>query len=113
MRLELDRDHVTTAEARGLPPSLIFRRHVVRNSLGPVSTIAGLSLASLLAGTTVIETAFGLNGLGNLLVQSVLNNDFPVVQVVTLILVAAFVVVNTIADLIAAAIDPRLRTKAA
>ena len=58
----------------------------------------------------IIETAFGLNGLGNLLIQSVLNNDFPVVQAVTLILVVAFVLVNTTADLIAAAIDPRLRT---
>lgn len=110
VRLELDRDHVATAEARGLPPGLIFRRHVLRNSLGPVSTITGLALASLLAGTTIIETAFGLNGLGNLLIQSVLSNDFPVVQAVTLILVVAFVVVNTAADLIAAAIDPRLRT---
>ncbi|MFZ0383343.1 MAG: ABC transporter permease [Solirubrobacteraceae bacterium] len=110
VRQELGRDHVATAEARGLAPGLIFRRHVLRNSLGPVSTITGLALASLLAGTVIIETAFGLNGLGNLLIQSVLNNDFPVVQAVTLILVVAFVLVNTTADLIAAAIDPRLRT---
>jgi peptide/nickel transport system permease protein len=110
VRLELERDHVATAEARGLGPGLIFRRHVVRNALGPVSTIVGLALASLLAGTTVIETAFGLNGLGNLLVTSVENNDFAVVQAVTLILVVTFVVVNTAADLLAAAIDPRLRT---
>jgi peptide/nickel transport system permease protein len=110
VRQELGRDHVATAEARGLAPGLIFRRHVLRNSLGPVSTITGLALASLLAGTTIVETAFGLNGLGNLLIQSVLNNDFPVVQAVTLILVVAFVLVNTAADLIAAAIDPRLRT---
>jgi peptide/nickel transport system permease protein len=109
VRLELGRDHVTTAEARGLAPGLIFRRHVMRNSLGPVSTITGLALASLLAGTTIIETAFGLNGLGNLLIQSTLNNDFPVVQAVVLILVVTFVVVNTAADLIAAAIDPRVR----
>lgn len=111
VRQELDRDHVATAEARGLKPGLIFRRHVARNAMGPVSTITGLALASLLAGTTIIETAFGLNGLGNLLVTSVQNNDFPVVQAVTLILVIAFVLVNTIADLIAAAIDPRLRTR--
>jgi len=110
VRLELGRDHVRTAEARGLAPGLIFRRHVLRNSLGPVSTITGLALASLLAGTTIVETAFGLNGLGNLLIQSTLNNDFPVVQAVVLILVVTFVVVNTAADLIAAAIDPRLRT---
>jgi peptide/nickel transport system permease protein len=110
VRQELSRDHVATTEARGLAPGLIFRRHVLRNSLGPVSTITGLALASLLAGTTIVETAFGLNGLGNLLIQSVLNNDFPVVQAVTLILVVAFVLVNTTADLIAAAIDPRLRS---
>ncbi len=113
VRQELERDHVATAEARGLRPGLVFRRHVVRNSLGPVSTITGLALASLVAGTTVVETAFGLSGLGNLLVSSVQNNDFPVVQVVTLIMVIAFVLVNTVADLIAAAIDPRLRARAA
>jgi peptide/nickel transport system permease protein len=113
VREELGRDHIVTAQARGLRPGLIFRRHAVRNALGPISTVAGLSIASLLAGTAIIETAFGLNGLGSLLISSVENNDFPVVQVVTLIFVVTFIVVNTAADLLGAAVDPRVRARPA
>lgn len=102
-------EHVETARLRGLAPRLVVRRHILRNALLPMTTVLGLTLAGLVAGTVVIESAFGLNGLGSLLIQSVLTKDFAVVQAVALILVVIFIVVNLIVDLLALAIDPRLR----
>ncbi len=109
MREELDREYVDTARVRGLSESTITRRHVLRNALLPIATVSGVTIASLIAGTVVVETAFGLNGLGSLLVQSVEQNDFAVVESLCLILIVAFIVVNAIVDLLYAFIDPRVR----
>lgn len=109
VRSELDREHVQTAISRGIPYRLVVWRHVVRNALIPITTVGGLTLASLIAGATVVETAFNTNGLGAYLVQSVQTKDFPVAQAISLILVVAFVIVNTIVDLLYVVIDPRLK----
>ena len=106
---ELRREHVETAESRGLSSRVVIRRHVFRNALIPITTVAGLTIASLVGGTVVVETAFALNGLGSYLVLAVQQKDFAVVQAIVLILVFVFVVVNTIVDLLYAAIDPRVR----
>jgi peptide/nickel transport system permease protein len=108
LRVEQRRDYMDTAVSRGIPGRLAFRRHVLRNALIPITTAVGLSIAGMLAGTTVVETAFGLNGLGSLLVQSVLRSDFPTVQAVSLILVVAFVVINTLVDILYVLLDPRV-----
>lgn len=105
---ELGREHVETARSRGIPEPYVVWRHVFRNALIPITTISGLVVAGLLTGAVVVETAFGLNGLGSLLVQSVNVKDFPVVQAIALILVAVFIVANTIVDLLYRAIDPRV-----
>jgi peptide/nickel transport system permease protein len=84
------------------------QRHVLRNALVPITTAAGLTIAGLIAGTVVVENAFALNGLGSFLVQSVGQKDVPAVQATCLILVAAFIVVNTVVDLLYAVIDPRI-----
>jgi peptide/nickel transport system permease protein len=105
---ELRREHVETARGRGLPESYIIRRHVLRNALIPITTVAGLTIAGLVAGTVVVEQAFALNGLGSFLVQAVGQKDVPVVQAICLILVAAFIVVNTVVDILYAFIDPRI-----
>lgn len=113
VREEAGRDHVVTARARGLAPAAIVRRHVLRNAAIPVVTVSGLTIAGLIAGTVVVETAFGLNGLGALLVESVQQSDFATVQAITLVMVAAFVVVNTLVDIAYLALDPRIRTRQA
>ncbi|MFB9579863.1 MULTISPECIES: ABC transporter permease [Streptomyces] len=105
---ELGRDHVEVARARGVARRAVIRRHVLRNALGPVVTVGGTMLAGLLISTSIVETAFDVSGIGSLLVQSVTAKDFAVVQAITLLSVAAFVVVNLAVDLLAPVIDPRL-----
>jgi peptide/nickel transport system permease protein len=106
---ELRSEHVMTARARGLPRTIIVRHHVLRNALVPILTVAGVQLASLIAGTIVVEQVFGLNGLGQLLVSSVNQKDLPVVQAVCLIMVAVFVITNTAVDVLYSTLDPRIR----
>jgi peptide/nickel transport system permease protein len=107
-RDELGREHVETARARGLSSSQIVRRHVVRNALIPIVTVSGLTVAGLLAATVVVERAFNLDGLGSLLVDAVVRKDVAVAQAVSLVLVTAFVVINTLVDLLSRVLDPRV-----
>ena len=109
VREELGREHVETARSRGIPGTLIVRRHVFRNALIPITTVAGLTVAGLIAGAVVVEQAFGLNGLGSLLVQASSQKDFAVVQAIALLLVATFVIANALVDLVNGLLDPRLR----
>ncbi|HEY2553508.1 MAG TPA: ABC transporter permease [Streptosporangiaceae bacterium] len=105
---ELAREHVDTARGRGIPEPLVIRRHVLRNAMIPITTVGGLTVASLIAGSVVVENAFAINGLGSYLISSVEQKDFPVVQAISLLLVTAFVVVNTVVDLLYGLIDPRV-----
>ncbi|WP_416444584.1 ABC transporter permease [Leucobacter sp. HNU] len=105
---EEGREHVQTAVARGLRPPLIIRRHVLRNALIPITTVMGLTVATLIAGAVVVESVFALDGLGSLLVRAILQRDFAVVQAVVLVLVVAFVVINAIVDFLYTLIDPRI-----
>jgi peptide/nickel transport system permease protein len=106
-------EHVDTARGRGLSSVMVFRRHVLRNAAVPIVTISGLTVAGLIAGSIVVETAFNLGGMGSLLVKSVSAKDYNVVLAISLILVAAFVIANTVADLAQLALDPRVRAKGA
>lgn len=101
-------EFVETARGRGLPERHVVTHHIFRNALIPITTVAGITLASLLVGTVVVEPAFGLNGLGSLLIQSVENHDFPVVQAICLVMVSAFVVVNVAVDMLYPLLDPRV-----
>jgi ABC-type dipeptide/oligopeptide/nickel transport systems, permease components len=107
-REELGRDHVNAALVRGIPRGVVLRRHVARNALVPISTVVGLTSASLIAGSVVVDQAFALNGLGSYLIGSVNNHDYPVVQAITLLMVLAFVLVNTVIDIAYPWIDPRI-----
>jgi peptide/nickel transport system permease protein len=109
MNAELVHGHVDMARSRGIPESLVIRRHVMRNALVPVTTVVGISIAALIAGDVVVEQAFSIGGLGSFLVSAVTGKDFAVVQAIMLILVLVFVVVNTVADVIVANLDPRIR----
>jgi peptide/nickel transport system permease protein len=108
VRTEAGREHVQTAVSRGIPVRQRIRRHVLRNAAIPITTITGITIASLIALDAVIETAFSLNGLGAYLVQSAQSKDLAVVQGISLVLVTAFVVVNLVVDLLYAVLDPRV-----
>lgn len=112
-REQLSSEHVEVARSRGVPSRVILGRHVMRNTLGPLATLIALLLASLFIGTAVVETAFGVDGIGAFLVSSIARRDFPVVQAISLMAVALFVVLNTTADLLMPLIDPRIRQKGA
>jgi peptide/nickel transport system permease protein len=102
------KEHVTTAVVRGLPPRVVFRRHILRNALIPITASAGVVVATMIVGVAVVEQAFSLDGLGSYLIQALGANDFPVVQAITLIFAAAYVVLNTVVDLVYVALDPRV-----
>lgn len=99
-------EHVDTARVRGIPRNRIFRVHVFRNASPQILAIAGTTIAGLFAASAIAEQAFGLGGLGTLLIEAAARKDLPVVQVVSLLLVAIFVVLNAVADLVSALIDP-------
>ncbi|WP_308168964.1 ABC transporter permease [Nonomuraea sp. NEAU-A123] len=102
-------DHVTVARASGLAERLIVVRHVFRGALGPIVTMCGLVTAGMLAGTVTVETAFGLSGIGSLLVNAINTHDFPVTQAVLLLMVTAYILVTTLVELVQPLIDPRAR----
>jgi peptide/nickel transport system permease protein len=104
---QLGREHVEVATSRGLTRGTVIRRHVFRNSLIPVLTVTGPLVAGLLVASTIVDSTFGLSGLGSLLLSSVDRLDWPVVEAITLFVVAAFLVVNTVVDLLAPLLDRR------
>jgi peptide/nickel transport system permease protein len=111
IRDEEGREHVETARSRGLSGGLIFRKHVLRNAAVPIVTVVGLTLAGLFAGSIVVETAFGIGGIGSLLVVSVSAKDTNVVLAISILFVVAFVVATTIADIAQILLDPRVRDR--
>jgi peptide/nickel transport system permease protein len=108
VREESDREHVQTAVSRGIPARYVIWRHIVRNAAIPITTITGVTIASLIAVAAVVEVAFSLNGLGAYLVQAAQSKDIAVVQGISLVLVTAFVVVNLLVDVLYVALDPRV-----
>jgi peptide/nickel transport system permease protein len=105
----MEKEFITTATAKGLPDRLIIFRHALRNALIPVVTISGLEFGALMGGVVITETIFGLPGIGSLLVQGILERDYPVVQGATLCVTTTFVLVNTIVDMLYTLIDPRVK----
>lgn len=102
-------DYVRTARAKGLREKSIVLRHVMRNAMLPIITATGASIGALLGGAVATETAFGVPGLGSLLVQALVTRDWMVIQNLVLIYAVIFVVVNLAVDLSYARIDPRIR----
>jgi len=103
-------DFVRTARAKGLSGRQALWRHVLRNAMIPVLTVAGLQFANLITGTIVVENVFVLPGIGRLVFQAISNRDLIVVRDVVMLLAAVVVLVNFIVDVLYAVIDPRLRT---
>ncbi|MFE6500534.1 ABC transporter permease [Kitasatospora sp. NPDC057738] len=104
----LEGEHVTVARSRGVPEREVIRRHVFRNSLGTVLTTGGLIVSTLLVCTILVESAFSVGGIGQLLELSTTTKDFPTVQAISLLVVALFMTVNLVVDLLHPLVDPRV-----
>ena len=107
----LHEDYVRTAQAKGLAPSLITRRHVLRNAMLPVSTTIGLLTGALLAGAVLTESVFAFNGIGSYLFAAISSLDFVVLQGFILFIAVVYALVNLVVDIGYGVIDPRLRTR--
>ena len=105
----LSQDYVRTARAKGLGEFLVRRRHILRNSLIPVFTVVGLSLATLVEGSFITEGYFGIPGIGSLAIEAFFSRDYPVITALVLIIASAFVAANLIVDVGYRFLDPRIR----
>jgi peptide/nickel transport system permease protein len=105
----LGEDYVRTARAKGLGTQALVTRHIFRNSLLPVITTSGVAIGGLLGGTVATETAFGVPGLGTLLVEAMNTRDWMMIQNLVFLYALIFVVINLLIDLSYAWIDPRIR----
>jgi peptide/nickel transport system permease protein len=101
-------DYVRTARAKGMRERLVLARHVLRNALLPVITISGLALGGLLGGSVAVERAFGVPGLGTLLVQGFTERDWMMIQNLVLVYGVVFMMINLLIDLTYAVLDPRI-----
>ncbi|MEO3888628.1 ABC transporter permease [Nonomuraea sp. B5E05] len=107
---ELDRDYVRTAYGSGLPPIVVIGRNVLRNALINPLTVLGLRIGYLIGGTVVIETIYGLPGMGQLMINAVRDGDPAVVQGVVLTIAVGFMIVNLAVDVLYLLVNPRLRS---
>jgi ABC-type dipeptide/oligopeptide/nickel transport system permease component len=102
-------DYIRTAYAKGLTAVRVITRHAMRNAVIPPLTLLGIQFALLIGGAVVTETVFARPGIGRLLVQAVLEKDFPVVQGVVVLTTAAYVLINLLIDIAYGIIDPRMQ----
>ncbi|MEE9387085.1 MAG: ABC transporter permease [Paracoccaceae bacterium] len=105
----LNADYMQVARSKGLSEMSLILRHAFPNALIPVITVIGIAFALLMSGAVVVENVFAIKGLGRLLIQSILNRDYPVVQGTILIVSAIFVFSNLLVDFLYTIVDPRIR----
>lgn len=105
----LGNDYIRTAWSKGLRERTIVTRHALKNAMIPVVTVLGLYIGGLIGGAVILEMIFGLPGLGRLALEAILLRDYPIVQGLTLISAAVFVLINLAVDLVYAWFDPRIR----
>lgn len=105
----LGEDYMRTARAKGLSEPVVIFKHGLRNALIPVITMMGLQFGLLLGGAIVVEVVFNWPGLGRLLIDSVSNRDYPVIQALVLLFSCEFILINLVVDLLYAAVNPTIR----
>ena len=105
----LRQDYVRTAWAKGLRGRVVVLKHSLKNALIPVVTMLGLQVAQIAGGSVIIETIFGIPGMGQFLVDAIAQRDYPVIQGINLVIVATIVACNLVVDLLYAVLDPRIR----
>src|SRR5258708_843504 len=106
---EIGSDYVRTARSKGLSETTVTIRHALRNALLPVLTLQGLQFGALLGGAVITEAVFAYPGMGRLLLDAILSRDYSVVQAAVIVVALAYVVVNLLVDILAIAVDPRIR----
>lgn len=104
-------DFVYVARAKGLSEDAVIRRHVFRAALPPFATIVGLELAGVFAGAVMTETVFSWEGLGRLMYEAVSTRDYPLIQGLFILVLAAFLAANYVVDILYAFLDPRVRLR--
>jgi peptide/nickel transport system permease protein len=109
MAEEMNKEYVTAARAKGLPERTVILKHVLRNSLISVTTVAAFLTSSILAGSVVVESVFGWPGLGRELIQAVSAREIELIMGITLFTGVAIVIMNLVADVVYALLDPRIR----
>ena len=102
-------DYVRTAYSRGNSTTDVLYKHVLKNALIPVITFLGMTLADIVAGSLVIEQVFSIPGYGRLLISSIANRDYPVVQAIITIIAMIVIVINLLVDILYRVLDPRMR----
>ena len=105
----LSQDYIRTAQAKGLTEGKVLVGHALRNAAIPIVTVIGVGIALLIGGVIVTETVFAIPGIGRLTVDAILRRDYPIIQGVTLILSAVYVVINLLVDMSYTFFDPRVR----
>ncbi len=105
----LSQPFVTTARSKGLAEMTVLARHVLKNAFIPVITVMGLQFGTLLSGAVITETVFARPGVGKLLIEAILNKDFPIVQGVVFFIAIVYVLINLVVDVSYAFLDPRIR----
>ncbi len=105
----LQEDYIKTARAKGLAERTVYLQHALRNALIPVVTLLGLNFGYLLSGAVIVETVFARPGVGRMIVDGILNKDFPVVQGAVLLTATIYLLVNLLTDVSYALIDPRIK----
>ena len=105
----MESDYVRTARAKGFRGAALVRRHALRNALLPVISVLAVQLGHKFSGSVITETIFAINGLGRLALESILGSDIPTVQILIFVFAVVFVAMNLLADILNAALDPRLR----
>jgi peptide/nickel transport system permease protein len=105
----LRQDYVRTAWAKGLRERAVVLKHALKNAVIPVVTVLGLQVAAIAGGAVIIEWIFGIPGMGQFLVDAIVQRDYPVIQGINLVIVTIIVVTNLTVDLVYAVLDPRIR----
>jgi len=105
----LAQDYIRTAQAKGIDERHVLGGHALKNAAVPIVTVIGIGFALLISGAVVTETVFAIPGLGRLTVDAILRRDYPIIQGVTLLFSAAYVLVNLVVDLSYLFLDPRIR----
>jgi peptide/nickel transport system permease protein len=105
----LESDYIRTAWAKGLDAGIVLFKHALRNAILPVVSLGAVSLGFLLGGSVIVESVFGLQGIGFLAFQSIVRTDFPVVQSIVVFVSFAYILLTLMSDLINAYLDPRIR----
>lgn len=108
----INNDYIKAAKAKGLAERAILYKHALKNAMIPILTTIGQTFALLLSGAAVVETVFGIPGIGQLIVSSVTKRDYPVIQGIVLVISLIYVVINFVIDLLYGVVDPRMRITA-